>query len=192
MLADGGTVHVRPIRPDDAERLVAFHARLSPESIYFRFFSPKPRLTDKEIERFTTVDFDDRVALVALLGDDIIGGGPLRPLAAARRGRGGVHRRRRAPRPRHGHGAARAPRRHRPRASGITRFTAEVLPDNRPMLGVFRAAGFEVSTRFSAGIIDVAFDIDPDRAVPRVGRAARAARREPLDRPAAASPGRSP
>ncbi len=46
---------------------------MSPESIYFRFFSPKPRLTDKEIERFTTVDFHDRVALVALLGDAMIG-----------------------------------------------------------------------------------------------------------------------
>ena len=42
-LADGGTMHVRPIRPDDADRLVRFHERQSPESIYFRFFSPRPR-----------------------------------------------------------------------------------------------------------------------------------------------------
>src|SRR3954453_7864703 len=72
VLSDGATVHVRPIRPSDAEALVAMHARLSPESIYFRFFSPKPRLTDKEVERFTTVDFYDRVALVAIQGDDMI------------------------------------------------------------------------------------------------------------------------
>jgi hypothetical protein len=45
VLADGGTVHVRPIRPDDAGRLLALHGRLSPESLYYRFFSPKPRLT---------------------------------------------------------------------------------------------------------------------------------------------------
>src|SRR4051812_17263255 len=70
VLSDGGTVHVRPIRPSDAAALVALHGRLSPESIYFRFFSPKPRLTDKEIERFTVVDFEDRVALVAMLGED--------------------------------------------------------------------------------------------------------------------------
>ena len=44
-LADGGTMHVRPIRPDDAERLVRFHERQSPESIYFRFFSPRPTLS---------------------------------------------------------------------------------------------------------------------------------------------------
>ena len=115
MLADGGTVHVRPIRPDDAERLVAFHGRLSPESVYFRFFSPKPRLTDKEVEKFTTVDMDDRVALVAAPRRRHRRGGPLRPLARPGRGRGGLHRRRRAPRPGPGHPAARAPRRHRPR-----------------------------------------------------------------------------
>ena len=40
VLSDGQTVHVRPIVPDDAERLVRFHSRQSPESIYFRYFSP--------------------------------------------------------------------------------------------------------------------------------------------------------
>ncbi len=44
MLSDGGTVHIRPVRPDDAGRVAAFHARQSRESIYFRYFSPMPRL----------------------------------------------------------------------------------------------------------------------------------------------------
>jgi acyl-CoA synthetase (NDP forming)/RimJ/RimL family protein N-acetyltransferase len=160
VLSDGGTVHVRPIRPSDADALVALHGRLSPESIYFRFFSPKPRLTDKEVERFTTVDFHDRVALIALLGDDMV--------AVARFDRwqhhdeaevaftvDDVH---------HGRGIATVMLEHLAaiaREMGLKRFTAEVLPDNRPMLGVFRAAGFEVSTRFTSGIIDVAFDLDP-------------------------------
>ncbi len=160
VLSDGGTVHVRPIRPADADALVAMHGRLSPESIYFRFFSPKPRLTDKEIERFTVVDFRDRVALVAMLGDDMV--------AVARYDRwrhedeaevaftvDDAH---------HGRGIATVLLEHLAaiaREMGLKRFTAEVLPDNRPMLGVFRAAGFEVSTRFTSGIIDVAFDLDP-------------------------------
>src|SRR5215204_288071 len=72
VLSDGGTVHVRPIRPSDREEYVRFHGGLSSESIYYRFFSPKPRLTDRELQRFTNVDFHDRVALVALLGDDIV------------------------------------------------------------------------------------------------------------------------
>ena len=72
VLADGGTAHLRPIRPGDAEPLRAFHSRLSPESIYYRFFSPRPRLTDREIEHFTTVDYRDRVALICTVGDDMI------------------------------------------------------------------------------------------------------------------------
>ena len=40
MLSDGGTVHVRPIRPDDGRRILDFHGRQSPESIYFRYFTP--------------------------------------------------------------------------------------------------------------------------------------------------------
>src|SRR4051812_32081767 len=50
VLSDGGVVHVRPIRPDDEERIVAFHGRQSAESIYFRYFSSHPRLSDREVE----------------------------------------------------------------------------------------------------------------------------------------------
>ena len=72
VLSDGGTVHVRPIRPSDAEAFRRFHGGLSAQSLYYRFFSPKPRLTEAEVERFTTVDMADRVALVAMLGDELI------------------------------------------------------------------------------------------------------------------------
>src|SRR6056297_3991700 len=73
VLADGATVRLRPIRPDDGERLVAFHGRQSAESIYYRFFSARPRLSDKEVTRFTNVDYVDRMAFVAILGDELIG-----------------------------------------------------------------------------------------------------------------------
>ncbi|MCO5993664.1 bifunctional acetate--CoA ligase family protein/GNAT family N-acetyltransferase [Actinoallomurus rhizosphaericola] len=72
VLADGGTAHLRPIRAGDAELLREFYARLSPESIYYRFFSPRPQLTDREIEHFTTVDYVDRVALIATIGDAMV------------------------------------------------------------------------------------------------------------------------
>jgi acyl-CoA synthetase (NDP forming)/RimJ/RimL family protein N-acetyltransferase len=160
VLVDGGTVHVRPIRPDDADRLVALHGRLSPQSIYFRFFSPKPRLTDKEVEKFTNVDMVDRVALVAILGDELIAVArydrwPGRDEAEVAFTVDDAH---------HGRGLATLLLEHLAavaRHHGLVRFTAEVLPDNRPMLGVFRRAGFEVHNEFSGGIIDVAFDIAP-------------------------------
>lgn len=63
-LADGGTVHLTPIQPDDGERLIAFHSRLSPESLHLRYFAAHPMLLPNEVERFTHVDGVDRVALL--------------------------------------------------------------------------------------------------------------------------------
>src|SRR5690606_295194 len=72
VLVDGGTVHVRPIAPGDADRLVAFHAGLSEQTVYFRYFSAKPVLSEQQAQHFTTVDHHDRVALVAELGDRLV------------------------------------------------------------------------------------------------------------------------
>src|SRR5688572_4250157 len=73
VLADGATAFVRPIRPDDGPLIVDFHARQSPQSIYFRYFSPRPRLTERDVERATHIDYVDRFALVALRGDELLG-----------------------------------------------------------------------------------------------------------------------
>ena len=75
VLADGGTAHVRPIVPADAQRWSSFISRLSMQTIYFRFFSEHPRLGPAELEHFTHVDFVGRVAFVALLGDELVGVG---------------------------------------------------------------------------------------------------------------------
>ncbi|MCC7360912.1 MAG: GNAT family N-acetyltransferase [Anaerolineales bacterium] len=64
-LKDGTPVWVRPIRPDDAERLQAFHAQLSPESIYLRWLSAHPVLSLAEAQALATVDYASRMALVA-------------------------------------------------------------------------------------------------------------------------------
>ena len=70
--ADGGTVHLRPIRPDDADALVAFHAGLSQRTRYLRYFSAYPRIPERDLNRFTHVDHHDRVAFVAVLAGQII------------------------------------------------------------------------------------------------------------------------
>ena len=49
MLRDGGSIHLRAIRPDDKARLVDHFNRLSARSVYFRFFNAKRRLTDAEL-----------------------------------------------------------------------------------------------------------------------------------------------
>ncbi|REE95433.1 GNAT family N-acetyltransferase [Thermomonospora umbrina] len=161
VLADGGTAHLRPIRPGDAERMRAFYRRLSPESIYYRYFSPRPRLTDREIEHFTTVDHDDRVAFIVTIGTEMVavvrydrihdepGTAEVAFLvedAHQGRGLGSVLLE---------HIAAAA------RERGLERFVAHVLPDNRRMTKVFREVGYRARQRFEDGIIQLVLDLAP-------------------------------
>ena len=44
---------------------------------------------------------------------------------------------------------------------GLTAFTATVLPENRRMISVFTQAGFEVSSRFADGVVEVRLDLQP-------------------------------
>ncbi len=64
-LRDGASVTLRPIRADDAPRLQALYARLSPESVYFRFLGRAAELTKKEANRLAHVDYFSRMAIVA-------------------------------------------------------------------------------------------------------------------------------
>src|SRR5262247_3165900 len=58
-------VHVRPIRPEDAPRLVAGYERLSFHSAYQRFFSAMRRLPPDWARFLATVDYQRRLALIA-------------------------------------------------------------------------------------------------------------------------------
>src|SRR5262245_57033223 len=72
VLSDGGTVHLRPVVPSDADALLAFHGRMSERTRYLRYFGAYPQIPPRDLVRFTTVDHRDRVAFVARLGDDIV------------------------------------------------------------------------------------------------------------------------
>ena len=65
-LGDGTPLHVRPIRPEDAEMERAFVAGLSEQTRYFRFFYQLHELTPTMLARFTQVDYDREMALVAV------------------------------------------------------------------------------------------------------------------------------
>jgi acyl-CoA synthetase (NDP forming)/GNAT superfamily N-acetyltransferase len=163
VLADGSTVHVRPIRPDDGPRIVDFHGRQSPESIYFRYFTPRPRLSDSDVEHLTHVDYVDRMAFVALRDDRLVGVArydrwPTRSEAEVAffvddryRGRGVATLLLE-------YLAAAA------RETGISAFTASVLPTNQRMVGVFRQAGFQTASTFEDGVIEVRLDLQPTPA----------------------------
>jgi acetyl coenzyme A synthetase (ADP forming)-like protein len=161
VLSDGGTAHLRPIRPDDVDQLRSLHGRLSPQSIYFRFFSPIPRVPEPQLHRLAEVNYRDRFALVAELDAQVVAvvrydRKPSEPISAEvafvvaddqqRRGLATVMLE---------HLAAVA------RSNGIERFDAETLPDNRAMMDVFRHAGFDVTSHFDSGVIEVSFPLAP-------------------------------
>jgi acetyl coenzyme A synthetase (ADP forming)-like protein len=161
MLADGGTVHVRPIRPDDAGAHRAFFAKQSRESVYFRFFGAKSEISDREVTRFTTVDYHDRMAFVAFLRDEMVAVGRYDRLANGDEAEvafavaDGQQKR----------GLATLLLEYLATyaaGNGITRFAADTLIDNRSMLEVFHAAGFRRQSRsIDAGVVHLAFDIEP-------------------------------
>ena len=78
-LRDGRSVHVRPIRPEDAGREQRFFDRLSEESRYQRFMQYMKALPPRMLARFTQLDYDRELALVALWQDEFVAVGRYAP-----------------------------------------------------------------------------------------------------------------
>jgi GNAT superfamily N-acetyltransferase len=163
MTTDGPLVHLRPIRADDAQGLMEFHQGLSARSVYRRFFFVHPVLSPSEIDRFTHIDYVNRLALVVLEGTHLIAVGRYERLpgtsdaevafvvadACQHRGIGTLLLE---------HLAFAALK------TGITTFVAETLAENRDMLGVFMHSGFPVASTTEYGTVSVRFPIEPNQA----------------------------
>lgn len=61
-----GELQIRPIRPEDAPLLLSLFESLSPRSIYMRFFTPLRSFQNSMLVRFTQIDYDREIALVAI------------------------------------------------------------------------------------------------------------------------------
>jgi RimJ/RimL family protein N-acetyltransferase len=141
---------VRPIQLDDVARLERMFDRLSPDTVYRRFFSPLPKPPRRALLWLVSVDHDRREALVALDGDEIVA--VARYDGKPETGEAEVaftvedawqHRsigKRLARRL-----AARALER------GYDRFVATMLPDNKAALGLLHKLSDDVSVRFADG-----------------------------------------
>ncbi|QNS03664.1 bifunctional acetate--CoA ligase family protein/GNAT family N-acetyltransferase [Streptomyces xanthii] len=178
VLRDGGTARIRPITTDDADRLTSFYEQVSDESKYYRFFAPYPRLSAKDVHRFTHHDYVDRVGLAATVGGEFI--------ATVRYDRIDTHGRpASAPADEaevaflvqdahQGRGVASALLEHIAavaRERGIRRFAAEVLPANTKMIKVFTDAGYTQKRSFEDGVVRLEFDLEPTEASLAVQRA---------------------
>jgi acyl-CoA synthetase (NDP forming)/GNAT superfamily N-acetyltransferase len=183
VLRDGGIAHIRPIGPDDAGRLVDFYEKVSDESKYYRFFAPYPRLSDRDVHRFTHHDYDDRVGLAATIGGEFIATvrydriGPDGRSATGSDGGNGSTRAEVAflvQDAHQGRGVASALLEHIAavaRERGILHFIAEVLPANRKMVKVFTDAGYTQQRSFTDGVVHLELDLEPTTESVRVMRA---------------------
>ncbi|MFF2785265.1 GNAT family N-acetyltransferase [Streptomyces sp. NPDC058049] len=168
VLRDGGTARIRPITTEDAGRLVSFYEQVSDESKYYRFFAPYPRLSDRDVHRFTHHDYVDRVGLAATIGGEFIGTVRYDRIDADGRPASGpadeaevaflvqdAHQ---------GRGVASTLLEHIgavARERGIRRFAAEVLPANTKMIKVFTDAGYQQKRSFEDGSVHLTLDLEP-------------------------------
>jgi acyl-CoA synthetase (NDP forming)/RimJ/RimL family protein N-acetyltransferase len=172
VVSDGGTLHLRPITPDNAEALVRFHAGLSIRTRYLRYFSAYPSMPQRDLDRFSHVDHVHRVALAGWLGGEIIAVGRFDRLVeddsadrlvadADPAGRmaevafvvADAHQ---------GRGIGSVLLEHLVeigRELGVTRFEAVVLAENRAMMRVFLQAGFEATRRLEGSEVSLEFEI---------------------------------
>ncbi len=156
-LRDGCRVEIRALRPDDRADLIAAVGRTSDRSLYRRFFGLKRSFTDQEAAFFVNVDFVNHVALVALIDEEgrsvIAGGGRYIVVQPGQaevafvvvdeyqgRGIGGALMRRLTS---------------IACAAGLRTFIAEVLPENTPMLQLFKTSGLPLSMRREGQVVHV-------------------------------------
>jgi GNAT superfamily N-acetyltransferase len=170
-LEDGTEVTVRAIRSEDGPVIRDVFSTLDGESIYRRFFSPKKELSAAELSQLTTIDFDRVVALVATAptsrGEALIAGARYatgtgdRPQSAELAFLTvGTHR---------GRGTASLLLRHLvqiARDVGLSRFEADVLAENQPMLNVFRRSGLPTVQRRDGNVIHITLSLEPDANAP--------------------------
>jgi acyl-CoA synthetase (NDP forming)/GNAT superfamily N-acetyltransferase len=175
VVADGGTLHLRPLTPGDADALVAFHARLSARTRYLRYFSAYPTIPQRDLIRFTHVDHVDRVALAAWLGPQIVAVGRFDRLPGTDPGTPGrsaevafvvadAHQ---------GRGVGSVLLEHLAeiaRELGIARFEALVLTENTTMLRVFLDAGYQPSRQIEGSEVSLEFDIATTELTEKVMR----------------------
>ncbi len=156
VLKDGAPAKVRPVRQGDSNLLEDLFSRLSAETVYSRFFQTKTRLSEKELEYFTHVDYEQRMAFLVLMDERLIAVGrydklPNEPVAEVAfvvedeyQGRGV------------GTLLLQLLTEHA-RDNYIGGFRALVLADNYGMMRVFRNSGYQLARHLEDGVYEVDF-----------------------------------
>ncbi len=159
-LRDGEKILVRAILHGDKARLLEHFHALSPESIHSRFFSMRRDLSAADLARLTELDFNIHVGLAVVMGEDqrFIGVGRYVREADLKRAEVAF-----AVRDDYqGHGVGTILLEHLARiarAQGVEMFEANVLAENRQMLGVVEQSGFKAHRTSDSGVVHLVMPI---------------------------------
>jgi len=164
LLIDGTTIEIRPARADDFDAVREMHEKLSPDSLYLRFFSMSPIAAEREAHRLCRPTAPDHAALLALLDGELIGCGsyecddpPSRSAEIAFTVADDWHNR----------GIGMLLLEHLislARGRGLRAFTAETLSENARMLRVFADAGLQTHRALADGVYDLTFPLPTGEA----------------------------
>ena len=165
VLTNGTTLRLRPISPEDDERMLRLFGRLSPETVYRRFFTLLHHMSLERVQQFTHIDLENEMALVGVIEDQEEPEGE-RIIAVGRYVR--------LPRPTRAEVAFTVDDAFQglgigthllqallpfARMAEIEVLEAEVLAENRRMIAVFRNMGFSVSSTLREGVSHIEFPL---------------------------------
>jgi GNAT superfamily N-acetyltransferase len=165
LLADGSTVEIRPAAGGDFDAVLRMHRAMSPENIYFRFFSLSPAAAEGEANRICRPAAPDHAVLLAWLAGELVGAASYEATGSS----GAAEIAFAVADHAHHRGIATLLLEHlvsAARNSGIRTFTADVLAENAAMLKVFAAAGLRVRRSQADGVTELAFDLPAGGADP--------------------------
>ena len=164
LLADGTTLTIRPAGPEDYEPVKQLHEAMSPDNLYFRFFGASRASAEWEARRVCLAGGPGLVALLGLLGDEVVGVASYQLTADAAAAElalavaDGMHR----------HGIATLLLEHLvslARARGVQVLVADVLPDNYPVLRVVSDAGLSVQRKYANGVVELSMPVPRNAAL---------------------------
>jgi acyl-CoA synthetase (NDP forming)/GNAT superfamily N-acetyltransferase len=165
LLADGGTVEIRPAGPGDFDAVKVMHEAMSPDNAYLRFFTLSRTAAETEARRVCREPGPGHMALLALAGGEVVG------CASYERLKG---------QPDHNAEVAFAVADHMhhkgiatlllehlvfyARSHQITAFTGYTLAENAAMLKVFADAGLPVHRHTANRVVDMTIPLPAERA----------------------------
>lgn len=186
-LSDGSAIDVRPIQPEDKRTIEATFDRLSEESRYRRFLTPKNHLSRSELAFLTEVDHSDHEALIGIdaeTGDGVGAARYVRSPVDSEVAEVAVS----VADDWHGRGVGTALLEElveRAREEGVQRFSALILSENHDVLRLFERVGEVSSDPAGGGQAQIEIELPEQGGIgPVLTRALRgAASRELWQRP---------